>query len=101
MTISFLTPHELMQQLAHQAKQRRLQLNLTQVGLARRAGVSLGSLKRFEHSGEISLKSFLKVVLVLDNLQHLEKIFMLDPLALTSLDDLIKFKTPPKKGRLQ
>jgi transcriptional regulator with XRE-family HTH domain len=46
--------------------QKRLDKNPTQEGLAKRSGVSLGSLKRFESSGHISLESLLKLALVLE-----------------------------------
>ena len=51
-----------MQEIAERAKFRRLEQNLTQEGLALRSGVSLGSIKRFERSGEISLKSLMETV---------------------------------------
>ena len=102
MTISLKTPAELLLQLAQQAKQRRLDLNLSQEGLAKRAGVSLGSLKRFERSGQISLTSFLKLVLVLDNFSTLETLFTLNKEnPFLSLDEILKSPPTRKKGRLK
>lgn len=58
--LSFLpkTPQEMMQELRAKFRKRRLTIGYTQERLANRSGVSLGSLKRFESSGQISLKSF-------------------------------------------
>ncbi|MCF6206234.1 MAG: helix-turn-helix domain-containing protein [Sulfurovum sp.] len=41
-------------------------MKLTQAELAKRSDVSLGSIKRFESSGQISLESLLKVAFVLE-----------------------------------
>lgn len=43
----------------------RKNVKMTQITLAERSGVSLGSIKRFEHTGEISLSSLLKLAFVL------------------------------------
>jgi transcriptional regulator with XRE-family HTH domain len=73
--LSFLpkTPTEMMQELRAKFKARRKDLSLTQAELAERSGVSLGSLKRFEHTGQIALESFLKLALVLECLEDFEK----------------------------
>jgi len=66
--LSFLpkTPIEIMQELKTKFRERRKSLGYTQNELATRSGVSLGSLKRFERSGQISLESLLKLALVLE-----------------------------------
>jgi len=66
--LSFLpkTPIEIMQELKTKFRERRKRLGYTQNELATRSGVSLGSLKRFERSGQISLESLLKLALVLE-----------------------------------
>ena len=66
--LSFLppTPSEMMERLKTNFRQRRKALGYTQPELATRSGVSLGSLKRFETSGQISLESLLKLALVLE-----------------------------------
>ena len=66
--LSFLpsSPSELMDTLKTKFRQRRKALGYTQPELSSRSGVSLGSLKRFENSGQISLESLLKLALVLE-----------------------------------
>jgi transcriptional regulator with XRE-family HTH domain len=66
--LSFLPkiPIEIMQELKAKFRERRKSLGYTQNELATRSGVSLGSLKRFERSGQISLESLLKLALVLE-----------------------------------
>lgn len=68
MNISFFqhhTPPEIALALAANVRARRKERRLTQSGLAKLSGVSLGSIKRFENSGEISLKSLLSIAVVL------------------------------------
>ena len=55
-----------MDTLKSKFRQRRKALGYTQLELSSRSGVSLGSLKRFENSGQISLESLLKLALVLE-----------------------------------
>ena len=66
--LSFLpkTPTDVMHELSAKFKKRRKSFGLTQTELATRSGMSLGSLKRFEGSGQIALESLLKLALVLE-----------------------------------
>ena len=74
--LSFLppSPSDIQEQLRHKFKTRRKQLGYTQIELAERSGVSLGSLKRFETIGQISLESLLKLAFVLECLGGLEEV---------------------------
>ncbi len=65
-------PHDVMQELREKFKARRVTLRYTQKELSARSGVSFGSLKRFESSGQISLESLLKLALVLECLGDFE-----------------------------
>ena len=66
---------EIMQDIATRAREIRLSQNLTQAGLSLRSGVSLGSLKRFEKTGEISLKSLIDIANALGCLSDFEQLF--------------------------
>lgn len=59
--------------LRQHLKAKRLQQGLTQEGLAKRAGVSLPTLRKFEQKGLISLESFLKLIMVLGGLENMVK----------------------------
>ena len=69
--LSFLppTPSEMMETIRTKFRTRRKTLGYTQHELATRSGVSLGSLKRFERTGQISLESLLKLAVVLECLE--------------------------------
>ncbi len=78
MAISFKSVSEVMSEIAERAKQERLAMNLTQAGLAKRSGVSLGSIKRFESTGQISLQSLLELASTLKCLDSFDKAFQTD-----------------------
>ena len=65
-------------QLANRHKTLRKDLGFTQAEIAERSGVSLGSIKRFETTGKISLESLLKLTEVLGRLSEFEQIFVSD-----------------------
>ena len=70
MNISFLNRKsvtEIAFDLAANVRARRKERKLTQAGLAKASGVSLGSLKRLENSGEIALMSLLRIAVVLES----------------------------------
>jgi transcriptional regulator with XRE-family HTH domain len=62
------TPAEIGKMLAEKLRSLRKHEKLSQEEMAERSGVSLGSLKRFEQTGKISLESFLKLVHLLGRL---------------------------------
>ena len=70
-----MTPKELRLLIASKAKERRLFLDITQKELAERSGVSLGSIKRFESTGQISLSALLEISLVLNALDEFSLLF--------------------------
>lgn len=53
-------------QIANRMQKKRKANKLTQIQLAEKSGVSLGSIKRFERLGEISLSSLVKIAFILD-----------------------------------
>lgn len=61
----FKTPYEIAQDIAMNMRKRRKEQKLTQKELSERSGVSLGSVKRFEQTYEISLSSLLKIAFIL------------------------------------
>lgn len=75
LNVTIKTPQELKRDIAARAQARRLLLNMSQKELAERSGVSLGSVKRFETSGEISLSSLLAIALVLNELEAFAELF--------------------------
>ena len=60
------TPDIIINEIASNERAMRKRAKLTQKTLSEKFGVSLGSIKRFEQSGEISLRSLLKIAVVLE-----------------------------------
>lgn len=69
------TPKDLGQRIAANVRKRRKGQKLSMQALSKRSGVSYGSLKRFESTGEISLMSLLKLAIVLDCTDGFEQLF--------------------------
>ena len=69
------TPAELNKQLAERIRTVRKRRKISQKKLSEKSGVSYGSIKRFEQSGEISLLSFTKIAFALDLEGELEELF--------------------------
>ena len=87
-----LTPDEMLHRIADNEKARRKNMHLTQEELARRSGVSLGSLRRFEQTGDISLESLMKIAIVLNETDNLIKLFAERDPEYKSMEDLLNAK---------
>ena len=68
-------PEEVAKDIALAEKKKRKKRRLTQEELSARAGVSVGSLRRFEQTGEISFVSLLKIASVLGELNQFSELF--------------------------
>ena len=75
------TPDDVAKQIAARVKVRRLELNLTQEGIATRAGL------KFEQTGEISLKGLLQIGFALNSLSEFDALFAQKQYQ--SLDDVL------------
>jgi len=90
-------PAALARGMSQRMRERRLELNLTQKGLAAKAGVSLGTLKRFENSYEISLKYLLMVAVVLDATEMFGELFSVKQYQ--SIDEVLTATSSRKRQR--
>lgn len=59
------TPNDIDRDIAGRIRKLRRRRKISQKELSERSGVSLGSVKRFEQSGEISLRSLTKIAMAL------------------------------------
>lgn len=78
-------------EIANRMIQLRKRKKISQKELAVRSGVSLGSVKRFEQSGEISLRSFTKLAIALEVEGELESLFSEVPFE--SIEEVINGQT--------
>jgi len=72
------TPTEVRKELANRFRILRKKSKISQEQMAERSGVSLGSLKRFENTGKISLESLLKLMHFLGRLNEINSILTVD-----------------------
>lgn len=91
-------PKAVARQVAGRVKQRRLDVNLTQEGMALRAGLKLPTYRRFERTGEISFKGLLQIAFALNVLSDFDAIF--SRRQYQSLDEVISERqSKRKRGR--
>jgi transcriptional regulator with XRE-family HTH domain len=83
-------PSNIAKRISQNMKQRRLDLNLTQALLSKKSGVSFGTLKRFETSAEISLKSLLQLAISLNATELFNDLFKIEKPE--RIDDILKQK---------
>ena len=69
------TPLSTLIDMAKKVRALRKQMGYSQAELALRSGVSLGSIKRFERSGQISLESLVKMAHLLYRLNDFDVVF--------------------------
>jgi transcriptional regulator with XRE-family HTH domain len=69
------TPSEINRLIAGRIRTIRKRRKISQIRLSEKSGVSLGSVKRFERCGEISLISLVKIAIALEVSHELEDLF--------------------------
>ncbi len=95
MSFDILTPNDVAKQIAARVKARRLELNLTQEGMAARAGLKFATYRRFEQIGEISLKGLLQIGFALNVLSEFDALFAQKQYQ--SLDDVLNEQSVIRK----
>lgn len=95
LAFNIASPSEVALQIASRVKARRLELDLTQEGLATRAGVKFATYRRFEQTGEISLRGLLQVGFALNALSEFDALFAQKQYQ--SLDDVLNEQSVIRK----
>ena len=97
--VSLITASKAQKKLVDYTRSKRLRIDLTQAGLAKRAGVPLSTLRKFEQQGVISLEAFLKLYAVLGGLDDILKAFEPEEHQFSSIDEVLNELKTPKKQR--
>lgn len=97
--LSLITVSEAQRKIAENVRLQRLQIGLTQQGLAERSGVALPTLRKFEQKRLISLESFLKLQMVLGGLEKIIKSVEPNIVEFSSIDEVIKANKKPTRKR--
>jgi len=82
-------PADMMSEISLRFKIKRKALKLTQKELSQKSSVSLGSIKRFEQSGQIAFEFLLKLALVLECLEDFEGVCGEREKVFGSIDEVI------------
>ncbi len=97
-SFSIMSFEDIATELAVRLRNRRLAQNLTLEGLARRSGVALGTLKKFERTGQIALVSFIRLVVTLNDEAALAGLLLEQKFE--TLDEVLQSGNRPKRGRI-
>jgi transcriptional regulator with XRE-family HTH domain len=85
--IILMSPDEIAQALAEQLKRRRLTLRLTQVEVAQRAGVSVGTVANLESKPQAcALGTLIRIALALGLADRFENLFHVEALSIRDLE---------------
>lgn len=96
--MSLISPSKAQKKLAENVRAKRLQMELTQEGLANRSGVPLRTLRKFEQEYAISLESFLKLHMVIGGLEDIVTASAPKEPEFSSIDEVIQAnKTKTRK----
>ena len=98
-SFNLMASEDIATEIALRLRNRRLAQNLTLEGLARRSGVALGTLKKFERTGRIALVSFIRLVITLKDEAALENILLEQKFE--TLDEVLQSGKRPKRGRIK
>ena len=81
------TPGDINKKIAERIRAIRKRRKISQKELGEKSGVSLGSVKRFEQSGEISLLSLTKIAIALEIDDEMKNLFTDVPFQIKNTKD--------------
>ena len=85
------SPAEVGADIAANMRSLRKTKKMTIKELSERSQVPYSTIKRFEHTGEISLSSLLRLAFILDSAEDFERLFSRKP-EINSIEDIINGK---------
>jgi transcriptional regulator with XRE-family HTH domain len=97
---SLQTPEQVSKTVAARVKALRLARGWKQSTLAKRSGVSLASLRRFEESGRVSLQSLLELAFALNRLDDFDTLFQPPPASSLAELEAVERRPARKRGRI-
>ena len=96
-TIINNSPDTIPKGIAERVKERRLERNLTQKAFAKRAGVGYDAYRKFENTGEITLRNLALCSIALDDVDNFTELFTKK--SYQSIDELLKTQEVKKRKR--
>lgn len=83
--------------IAQRARQRRLEKNMTQQVFAKRAGVGYAAYRKFENTGEVTLRNLILCAFVFDDTEIFSQLF--SKKVYQNLDEILEQKKAKKRKR--
>ncbi len=96
-TIINKTPDVILLKIAERVKEQRLAHNYTQQTFAKRAGVGYDAYRKFENSGDITLRNLVLCAVALEDLEGFEGLFAKK--TYQSLDEVLFTKESKRRKR--
>ena len=96
--MTLITPNTAQEMLAKNIRARRLAIGFTQAGLSERSGVALATLRKFERTGAISVKSLCKLMMIVGGLEQLVEASAPAQSEFTSIDEVLASSKPRQRG---
>ena len=91
------TPDAITRKIADRVRERRLERNLTQKAFATRAGVGYDAYRKFENTGDITLRNLVLCAIALDDADSFSDLF--EKKSYQSIDELLKTQEVKKRKR--
>ena len=92
---SAISESELLMTLADNVKSRRLERNLTQKDLSQKLNICLPTYRKFEQTGNLSLKNFIKIAIFFEETQNIKNLFT--QTRYQSIEEVLEASKPPRK----
>lgn len=97
MDFSLATPKEIEAEFAQRIRLARVSRNMTQPDLAERVGVSVGTIRNLERSGDCAFSTIIKVALALRLEKGLDDLFEVGVQSIEELIDMDRAKRTVRK----
>ncbi|WP_312317871.1 helix-turn-helix domain-containing protein [Stenotrophomonas sp.] len=97
MDFSLATPKEIEAEFAQRIRLARVSRNMTQPDLAERVGVSVGTIRNLERSGDCAFSTIIKVALALRLEKGLDDLFKVGVQSIEELIDMDRAKRTVRK----
>ncbi len=94
-TIIYNSPDSILKEIAGKVKERRLERNLTQKAFAKRAGVGYDAYRKFENTGEITLRNLVLCAIALNDTDSFSDLFATK--SYQNIDELLKTQGVKKR----
>ena len=89
-SLSLVTANDVQQQLALAVRTKRKQIKLSRNALAEKSTVPASTIKKFETTGQISLRQFILLWQCVDSLENLLTISKEEPYQPSSIDEVLQ-----------